>query len=331
MHSKHAILIFTIFGAGLATSMAAFNYRFDPLCSFRCDTVEADRKNLNSYYQNLQRVLKYPETELIVLGSSRGESVPLAELMQSHGMKALNLSVGGADINAKRAFLAFARQHLKLRKVIWLADYFELIDESMSDKMRITPTLRALAGLPDSWRTKLEKVPTLLDHNTLEASFARIRGKKQMLPAERGKNENMLQADCEQTLTNSKLTEKALLKEVGVIYDGYANRILVPRQNPDSLYRLRDIVSNLAKSQIEVVIIAPGYHPEFTRRLAVEHPDILARHREWIQNLKSLAIDGVEIRDFFSTNAYAENSLRYWTDGVHFNCRAAAEMLAAKR
>ncbi len=330
MNSKRAILIFLLTGAVLIVAMAAFSYRNDPLCYFRCEKVETDRRNLNSYYQNLQRVLKFPDTELVVLGSSRGESIALAELERSHRMKALNLSVGGADIHAKLAFLAFARQNLKLRRVIWLADYFELIDASMSDKVKFTPPLRALADLPFSWRTETEKLSTLLDHNTLEAAFALLRGKKSMLPAERGPNQNMLQSDCTGQIEKSPLTEARLLKEVGMIYDGYANRILVPKQNPDSLKRLREALAGLAKNQIEVIVVVPPYHPEFARRLGAEHPEIIARHRAWIHNLTALTSMNIEVRDFFSSDAYRARPASHWTDGVHFNCRAAAEMLAAK-
>jgi len=330
MDSKRAILIFLLTGAALIVAMAALNYRTDPLCFFRCEKTEVDRKNLNSYYQNLQRVLKFPESELVVLGSSRGESLPLGELERSHRMKALNLSVGGADIHAKLAFLAFARQNLKLRRVIWLADYFELIDASMGDKMKFTPPLRALADLPFSWRTETEKVSALLDHTTLEATFALLRGKKTMLPTERGPNESMRQSDCTGQIEKSPLTEARLLKEVGMIYDGYANRILVPKQNPDSLKRLREALSDLVNNKIEVIVVVPPYHPEFTRRLGAEHPEIMARHRAWVLDLKNLANVRIEVRDFFSSDAYSARPASHWTDGVHFNCSAAAEMLAAK-
>lgn len=112
-----------------------------------------------------------------------------------------------------------------------------------------------------------------------------------------------------------------------MIYDGYAGRILVPEQNPHSVAKMRDMARNLAARGIDLVIIVPAYHPEFMRRLKAERPQIFARHETWVKQLAGLAGPQTEIRDFFLDSRFSSEPALYWTDGVHFNCAAAAEML----
>jgi hypothetical protein len=329
MNSKKAITLFTILSIAVIAAMAAFTYTVDPLCYYRCDNVSAERKNLNNYYRNLQRILLYPDTELLVLGSSRGESLPLAWLSEEYGQKALNLSVGGADIHAKEAFLRFALDHLRLKKVIWIADYFELVDENMSDKVTLTPALRDLAFQESAPKTitGLRTLPTLIEHNTIEAAFALLRGKKTNWPPDRGENSGLTLSSCRQSIDKAKLSEAKLVKEVGMIYDGYAGRILVPEQNPNSYAKMRGMAQTLAARGIDLLIVIPPYHPEFSRRLKAERPQIFARHETWVKQLASLAGPDVSIRDFFLDSRFSSEPALYWTDGVHFNCAAAAEML----
>lgn len=329
MDSKRAIILFTVLSLGILTALALFNYQVDPLCYYRCEGIETGRINLNNYYRNLQRILLYPDTELIVLGSSRGESLPLASLASTYRLKALNLSVGGADIHAKYGFLRLALQHLRLKKVLWIADYFELIDENTSEKVILTPALRTLAfpeGLPHT-RTVLRTAATLIEHNTIEAALALLRGKKLNWPPGRGENADLDLARCRGLLEQRKLSETQLLKEVNMIFDGYANKILLPEQNPQSLAKMRAISRNLAERGIDLVIIIPPYHPEFMRRLQKERPQIFARHQIWVAHLKGLTNAHTEIRDFFADKHFSSDTPRYWTDGVHFNCHAAAAML----
>jgi len=46
--------------------------------------------------------------------------------------------------------------------------------------------------------------------------------------------------------------------------------------------------------------------------------------------LKALAGPHTSVRDFFIDNRFTQEPTRYWTDGVHFNCAAAAEMLGRR-
>jgi len=329
MSSRKASILFLSVSLLLMSAIVVFNYRVDPLCYYRCESVEAERKNLNSYYQNLQKILLFPDTELLVLGSSRGESLPLQWLSDEYALKALNLSVGGADVHAKTAFLEFALANLKLRRVIWIADYFEFTDAGMSEKVVLTPALAHLASgdVPMNPGRHLQRLSKLLDHNTIEASFALLRGKKTSSPLTRGENSGMQIPQCETHLTELHLTSDRLAKEVNTIYDGYAHSILVPTQNAQSLAKLQRVAARLRSRGIEFTVVIPPYHPDFMRRLKTEHPDIWNRHQTWVDNLRQLRASGAAVRDFFFAEDFSQDPVRYWNDGVHFNCRAAAMML----
>lgn len=330
MKAQRAIRYLAILALSGIATVALFNLRVNPLCFFRCEVISKETQSVNTYYQNAQRILHYPDSELIVLGSSRGESMPLAWVSEYSGLKALNLSVGGTEIQAKAAFLSLARKHLKLKKVIWIADYFELIAETASDKIRYTPALRALA--PDlgelSHGDFLKKLTLLIDHNTLEASFSLLKKRsKGFAPPDRGTSADKGESQCLAEIAKSKLTAYGLTKEIGIIFDGYAHRILQPLQEEKYLQRLRQVAESTAAEKIEFLLLVPGYHPAFWSRLKKEFPDIAARHELWLKRLKSFEKPGVRVLDFFTGAPGDDGSPKFWTDGVHFNCYAAFQML----
>lgn len=330
MKAQSAIRYLGLFVIASIAIIATLNFSVNPLCFFNCDAVLQGRATVNTYYQDAQRILQYPDTELIVLGSSRGESLPLAWVSQYSGLRALNLSVGGAEVQAKVAFLSLAQKHLELKKVIWIADYFELIGETASDKIKFTPALRALA--PDLGQLtvgdKLKKLTLLIDHNTLEASFSLMKKKRKGLePVDRGTSAGKDESKCNTEMEKSKLTQHGLTKEVGIIYDGYAHRILQPPQNEKYFQLLQNAAENAAAQKIEFILLVPGYHPEFWSRLKREYPDIAERHEIWLKRLKAYEKPGIRVLDYFAGALGKDGSPQFWTDGVHFTCRAAFEML----
>lgn len=330
MKAQQAIRYLAIFALSGIAIVAIFNYKVNPLCFFRCEVISGETQTVNTYYQNAQRILQYPESELIVLGSSRGESIPLAWVSEYSGLKALNLSVGGTEIQAKAAFLAFARKHLKLRKVIWIADYFELMEETASDKIKYTPALRVLTPelgrLPET--DLLKKLTLLTDHNTLEASFALMKKRRKGIePPDRGTSADKDESRCLSEISKTKLTPPGLTKEIGIIYDGYAHRILQPPQEEKYFQRLRNLAENAAADNIEFILLIPGYHPEFWTRLKREFPEIAKQHEIWLTRLNGFEKPGIRILNFFAGAPGDDGSPRFWTDGVHFTCHAAMQML----
>jgi len=320
--SKALCLLAFIVAAGTA-AIALLNYRVDPLCYFNCPEVTLDKHTLNDYYQNAQRVLQHPKTEMIIVASSRGESIPLKFLTDITGLPAINLSVGGGEIHAKTAFLQFAQSHLRLKKVIWVADYFELIDENATDKIRYTEALRRLApDLPDQ---KWNKLSLLIEHNTIEASFALMKRKPK--PLDSGASASVDATGCSQTVQRARLTPKQLAREIGIVYDGYAHKILQPHQQEKSWQRLKSNIQLARQNGTEFILVIPSYHRDFMARLRTEFPEIAARHDTWLKRLKGLESEGARVLDFFEKLPGDDGTPRYWSDGVHFTCHAAMEML----
>ncbi|WP_374032719.1 hypothetical protein [Bdellovibrio bacteriovorus] len=121
------ILFLAAFIIGLMGLVAGFNFAVDPMCYYRCDVIDTNRQSQNVYYQAAQIVGANPNAEVVILGSSRGETTSALWVEEVTGLKTINLSKGGAGLLLKVSLLRTALdQKLPLKKVIWIADYFEL-------------------------------------------------------------------------------------------------------------------------------------------------------------------------------------------------------------
>lgn len=313
----------------LLVGIAVFNYQVDPQCYYGCAEIETSRKTLNTYYQVGQRILAFPKTEVVILGSSRGENTPPLWVESVSGMKTLNLSASGAELGTKLAFLKIAEEKTSLRKVIWLADYFELISENADAKIKNTPALRKyLKGVvsTDSYSQRLRDLQGLIDHNTLEASIHFLSNKQQTVVTQ-GAGSDIDYQLCASPQFVGKETPESLKKEVDLLYQSYTAAVIKPEQNSESWDAFVHEVTSLAKKDIEVIVVITPYHPEFLRKLKVEHKDIYERHQKWISKLNDLRSQRVQVLDFFEGLPKDDGSPAYWNDGVHFTCRSSILML----
>ncbi|MGZ3786304.1 MAG: hypothetical protein ACXWR0_17690, partial [Bdellovibrio sp.] len=57
--------IFLILGA-----VVSFNFYVDPMCYYRCESVNLTRHTQNVYYQAAQMVAANPDANILVMGSS---------------------------------------------------------------------------------------------------------------------------------------------------------------------------------------------------------------------------------------------------------------------
>ncbi|KYG69915.1 hypothetical protein AZI85_16100 [Bdellovibrio bacteriovorus] len=330
MTSKNSIILFGLFSVLLLVLVGAINYSLDPQCYYRCETVEPSKKTLNTYYQAAQRVLAFPETELIILGSSRGETTPPLWIEKETGLKTLNLSVSGAELITKLTLLKIAEENAKLKKVIWLADYFDLIGESTDSKIKNTPALRKYflsKTTEEGVQQKIKYLQSLIDHNTLEASLHFI-GNREATTISKGAGSELRITDCESEDFKGKESAESLRKEVDLLYQNYAHGVLKPLQNPDSLKIFSDEMKRLRLHDVDVIILITPYHPEFLTRLKNEYPDIFEKHQKWIKALKSLETDGIKVVDSFQGMDEDDGSPKYWNDGVHFTCHYSIKMLS---
>lgn len=307
----------------------AFNYYIDSQCYYRCSTISAENRTLNRYYKVAQTIVAQPDTQLVILGSSRGETTSPLWVQETTGFKTLNLSASGSELTSKLAFLNIALENAKVQKVIWLADYFELITRNRDIKIKNTPALRKyLVEDSDgkSWSVALNDIQGLLNHNTTEASIHFLNHHAETVITQ-GEGSDIDYKQCESPEFKGKETPESLKNEIDMIYQSYSHEVLVPPQDDKEWATFKKVVANLESRGIDLKIVIPPYHPDFSGRLKSEHPEIYERHLKWIQQLKTLKSDKTTVVDYFSGVPGGDSSPVYWNDGIHFTCKSAMIML----
>ncbi len=308
--------------------IAGFNYTVDPLCYY-CSKIDVDKSTVNRYYQVAQMMVSHPDTEQILLGSSRGETTSAVWIQNVSGLKTLNLSAAGAEVITKKAFLNLALEKTKVKKVIWYADYFELITSNADNKIKNTKALRKYAAdmLPEEgFLVKLHELQQLIDHNTTEASFAALK-RSPASSLGQGEGSQIDYSTCNSVDFKGKETPESLKNEIELLYQSYVNGSIKPPQNPQALNQFEITIKDLKARNISVLIVIPPYHPVFMKRLKVEYPGIYEAHIKWIQQIESLQGPGIEIKNYFAGIPEDNGSPSYWNDGVHFTCKGVIQML----
>ncbi|HWU43899.1 MAG TPA: hypothetical protein VN132_10695, partial [Bdellovibrio sp.] len=159
--------------------VATYNYQVDPMCYYRCHDIDLNRLTQNVYYRALQTAKANPDAEVLILGSSRGERISPKWVEEITGLKTINLSQGGSDLFLKIALLNAALDgNPKIKKVIWMADYFELVPSATDYKVYLTPVIWNLSGMSETDLHKgrnFQRAQALIDHRTLEAGLEMTR------------------------------------------------------------------------------------------------------------------------------------------------------------
>lgn len=327
MSAKKSLLITASLILVLILVIAGFNYVVDPLCYY-CKEIDVHKSSVNRYYQVAQMILNNPDAEQIVLGSSRGETTSPLWLEKISGLKTLNLSASGAEVITKKAFLNLALEKNHLKKVIWYADYFELITSNADAKIKNTPALKKYAAdmlNDESFLVRLQELQKLIDHNTIEASFAALKHSPS-LSLGQGEGSQIDYSSCEKPDFQGKESAESLRQEVDLIYQAYVNGSIKPSQNPQALKQFKAMIHDLKARNISVVIVIPPYHPTFMKRLEMEYPDIYQAHLKWIAQIQNLQESGIEVRSYFRGIPEDNGSPSYWNDGVHFTCKGVIGM-----
>lgn len=310
----------------LASVVLMVNFKIDPFCKYQCSEIDIHKDSLNPYYQAAQRMHQYPKTEVLVLGSSRGQTTSPQWIESLSGFKTLNLSIAGANLETKKSLIDFASQSLKLKRVIWYADYYEFTNaptELSFVNINALPQLKFWQALQPS------ALKTIFDHNTLEASLKILSKKSSTKSLDQGHGSDLNVVECEQNQFNeiekSKIDD-LLQAEINMTYEKYKNIIKTPFST-EKVAAFTQILNQLKALGIRIDVILPGYHPQFTQRLKKDFPDRYQSHLEWKQKLKTLATDQVAVFDYFDNENSGETSALYWNDGDHFSCREAIKML----
>lgn len=312
-----------IFLGGIAT----FNYIVDPQCFFHCKELDVNRKTVNLYYHVAQRILAYPDTEQVVIGSSRGEGVSGLELEKSTGLKTLNLSIGGSEATSKLAFLKIASENLKLKRVIWIADYFELLTEIADPKILFSNALISNAPAELQGTTSgLKIVSKLIDRQTIEASIHQVSNSNSEILS-KGPSADASYEACLKPDFKGRYSREVLAKEVDLLYNAYLQQIFTVKENFLAWEAFQKTIANLSTTGVEIVIIIPPYNPIFMTRLKKDRPSIFEDHLKWTIKLEALNATHVKVLNFFGGIPGDDNSPRFWDDGVHFSCLGNAVLL----
>jgi len=313
----------------ILSGVTAFNYHIDPMCFYNCNTIDVTKPTMNTYYNVAQKIVKHPESQLVMLGSSRGQTTPLKWIEKHTGLKTLNLSLGGAELEAKLIFLNIALEKLKIKRVLWFADFFELSPEILDSKIKNTPVLRSyLEGEQKRpfFSIVSDTLKSLIDHNTFEASlFILHRGTTSQL--DQGSGSDLDPDRCDSAAYKGEKSYEAMEKEVGFSFEVYARKVLKMKQTPDSWIIFLRKLEELSQRGIDVSIVITPYNPEFIERMKAEEPKTYAAQLQWISRLKKLQIPNVRVINFFDGIPGDDKTQRFWNDGVHFTCKGSIEML----
>lgn len=324
-----AIFTFGFFAAALIGVVAGIGYSVDAMCFYHCSSVSLERASLNNYYQSAQRILAHPETQQIIVGSSRGQTMPTQYFDQHFGLKTLNLSVEGAELVTKAALINMALQKAPIKRVIWLADYFELIPSGMNTKLINCPAL--MAQVPDAMKSLIKKqrtdlVESLLDHNNFEATVSYL-NKKPPIGTDLGSGSGLDPVACASPDYRGGVTEAVLEKKVDIMYENYTQEILKPPLSEAAEELFKKEMSDLTAKGLEVAVVIAPYQPRFMQQLKKEFPDIYKKHDEWAHRLEAMAGPHLQVINGWNGIPNGDSTPASWNDGVHYTCKSAVALI----
>lgn len=324
------ILSLAFFILLLLGGIAAFNLYADPMCYYRCQAVDIQRPTQNVYYEAVQLIAANPEAQVLILGSSRGQTTPGLWVQEQTGLKTLNLSKGGAGVLLKLALVRTALEHkLPLKRVIWIADYFEVAGDVTDVKVRQTPVLRKhlMAELPEEGgiKNRLESLQRLVDHNTFEASLAQMKSlSKAFQIPESGANIDF--KACAAPDFKGKTPAEVLFKEVDISYSTFAP-VLRSKLNESYMGYLKQELQSLEQRGVEVLVLIPPFQPGFMARFADEFPEAVQAHNQWLAQLKSWQSEKIQVSSFWEGIPGDDKGPSFWDDGAHPTCKSMVLML----
>jgi|GEM_PF-6384893 len=324
-----AIFIFGILAAALISVVGGLSYEVDAMCFYHCSSVSLERRSLNNYYQSAQRILSHPEAEQIIVGSSRGQTMPTHYFDEHFGLKTLNLSVEGAELVTKAALIIMALQKAPIKRVIWLADYFELIPSGLNSKLINCPAL--MAKVPDEMKSLINKqrtnlIESLLDHNNFEATITYL-NKKPPIGDDWGSGSGLDAKECANAGYHGGVTEAVLEKKVDIMYENYTQEILRPPQSEAAEELFKKEMSELVAKGLEVAVVIAPYQPRFMRQLKAEFPDIYNKHEQWAHRLEALTGPHLQVINGWNGIPNGDSTPRSWNDGVHYTCQSAIALI----
>ncbi len=329
MNARISIFMFFIVAGAIFSLISSVNFAVDPMCYYRCPKIVVDKITTNAYYRVGQTVINNPDAGLIVIGSSRGETTSPSWLTHTTGLKTINLSTGGTELQAKIAFLNIALKHTAVHKIIWQADFFELIPEILDVKMKGTGALRDFLNseFPNSQQVSFaERLSSLIDHLTFEATLNRFKSKSRKA-LDQGSGSQLDYQNCESKDYTGEQSPENLNKEILSDFDRYRSSIFKTKATDEYWNIFVEKMKSLSFQNKDVLVWIAPYNPVFTESLKTQYPEVYKSHLTWVNKLKSLQIPHVRVVNYFDGIPGDDGSVRFWNDGVHFTCKASILML----
>lgn len=322
------ILLFGFLSFSFLASVAGFVYTVDPLCYYHCDQIDLSQSTQNVYYQGAQIAKAHGDAEILILGSSRGQTTSPFWVQEVTGRKTLNLSLGGADLLLKLVLAKISEDSgAPIKKIIWMADFFEFIPENTDAKVLNTKAFAPY--LPESERSSvgpLSFVQRLIDHKSFEASIANLK-KREFNFSDQGAGSGIDYKACMADDFKGSTDEAVLGKEVDLLFESYKKSIFKYPQSQKYWNHFLNQLNKWSEQGVEVEIVIAPYHPQFMQRMQKEIPDVYKAQSDWILRLEALNLPRVKVKNFIDGIPGGDSSPRYWDDGVHYSCRGAMRMI----
>lgn len=315
MNAKTVVRLFFSFSAFFAFGVIGFTLWKDPYCG-NCTTVDLDRYSVNSYYQAAQVMKANPDAEVVIVGSSRGQTISPEWLSDKLGKKVINLSVAGASVESKIAFIKLAEKLTQIKEVIWLADYFEILGDSKDKKLE---AMELFSERSSSLSSVVPKLLFGIDHNNFEAALA---GTNKIFTPKQGWGD--VAEECFLPTYKGKASPEVLNKEVDLLYFNYKTGVFAA---PESDWK-KEMISDFFKSHSHLktnVIILP-YHPRFWNQLSAERPRIVESQIAWSKGFQAYP---VKVFNYLEGIPNDDGSSKYWDDGVHLTCYGSIDLFQA--
>ncbi|WP_374000686.1 hypothetical protein [Bdellovibrio bacteriovorus] len=314
MSAKKAIFSFFGFSMFFTVFVIGFTLWRDPYCN-NCSEIDVHRYSVNSYYEVAQILKANPDAEVIIVGTSRGQGFSPEWLSRKLGKKVLNLAVAGSSAEAKIAFIELAKKMIPLKMVIWQADYYEILGDSKESKLHAMK-LYSPAGQLDFSNLK-SKILLSLDHSNFDAAIA-LGNKKLTNESFRLGVDSIVSENCFKDSFAGSLSEETLKKEVQLMYYNYTKQVFIPKE---SRWKKDLMLQYLSKDiGVDFVVAFVPYHPDFTKQLQHEYPEIMQRHLDWINDLQKAT---GKVQSYINSIEQDDGSPKYWKDGTHFTCYAS--------
>lgn len=316
MTTKSSVLSFIFCALCMGLGVIGYTLWQDPYCG-SCKSIDLNRYSVNSYYQAAQVIKANPDAEVVIVGSSRGQAVSPEWLSEKLGKKVINLSVAGASVESKIAFIELAKKMNHLTEVIWLADYFEILGDSKDIKLDSMELFKRDSS--SDFKNILAKISFGIDHNNFEAA---ISGRAKTFTPKQGWGD--VSEDCFQSTYKGKTSIELLDKEVDLLYFNYKTGVFSPAESVWKKELVASFLQNQSDLKVKIVILP--YHPRFWSQLQIDRPQVVENQRKWSQAFKAYPI---EVFDFLEGLPEDDGSNKYWDDGVHLTCYGSFKLFEA--